>query len=582
MRRHLRWEHTLAALLVALAGAACDSGGDADEAPDDAVEPAPETSDGGEPDGAGDGRVDVADAGDGTTDGVDEPAGEVDGASEPDAGDDGASPDDADALLPDAGDASDDAADAGDVATTPDGTEDATGDVADATDGGGPAVPCETPEGEVIDCDDGDPCTVDTCTDEGTCTHEMEMPEGGPTPECPSTWLPPGLSLDGPCEPAEGTCELAVEDGSEVLTNLQRIYRGASTWYATPHADGDGYPAPHRFPSSQGVTPVEGTCCSSNGLGGPDEDGNDQCDHQPNMWNTPTWANLGFMIGDNDCIPDCTESYQHHYVYAFDSEGTGGDASFTARARWHTGCYDADCTSTIRVSSVLADDRAVEPASSVEGTLDAGGVETCVEGCTLAPPETLSYELSLSCGDDPTVLEGTIELTPSQREGFEASADLAEAYPKLEEPLARTQELVEATVAHYQADAPDECQFPKAQGITPVEGTCCSSSGLGGPDEDGNDQCDAQPSIWDTETWNALDFVFDTQHRFVYSVQREEGPSGHDQLAVRAQGDLDCDGQQSTFRRVVFAPDDGGAESCSASEQPPDYFERIEVEWLDE
>jgi hypothetical protein len=114
---------------------------------------------------------------------------------------------------------------------------------------------------------------------------------------------------------------------TEAIDQLDKLYKGASVYYSTPHVTKHGVKLPCQFPSNQGVTPVEGTCCSSNGLGGPDVDQDDRCDHNPSAWDESTWAALSFQMND-----------QHYFVYSFDSEGTGANAKMTITAH-----ADLDC-----------------------------------------------------------------------------------------------------------------------------------------------------------------------------------------------------------------------------------------------
>jgi hypothetical protein len=117
---------------------------------------------------------------------------------------------------------------------------------------------------------------------------------------------------------------------SEAIDQLDKIYKGAAVYYATPHVLDNGQKIPCQFPTNQGVTPVEATCCSSRSMGGPDRNNNDKCDADPRLWNAYTWSALNFQIYG-----------EHLFVYAFDSKGTLKDATFQATANG-----DLDCDST--------------------------------------------------------------------------------------------------------------------------------------------------------------------------------------------------------------------------------------------
>ena len=114
---------------------------------------------------------------------------------------------------------------------------------------------------------------------------------------------------------------------TEAIDELDKIYKGAALYYTTPHVNSVGTKLECQFPSNQGVTPVEATCCSTGGLGGNDNNGDDRCDADPDVWTTDTWSSLNFQMSD-----------EHYFVYAFDAEGTLSDAGFTATAH-----ADLDC-----------------------------------------------------------------------------------------------------------------------------------------------------------------------------------------------------------------------------------------------
>jgi hypothetical protein len=78
-------------------------------------------------------------------------------------------------------------------------------------------------------------------------------------------------------------------------------------------------------------------------------------------------------------------------------------------------------------------------------------------------------------------------------------------------------------------------QFPgPSTGIVPPLGSCCEQGGLCSPD----------PSYWENPVWQALNFSIEDRHYYSYEyVIDDRGTS----VAVRAHGDLDCDGVYSTF-----------------------------------
>ncbi|MEZ4265243.1 MAG: prepilin-type N-terminal cleavage/methylation domain-containing protein [Myxococcota bacterium] len=114
---------------------------------------------------------------------------------------------------------------------------------------------------------------------------------------------------------------------TEAIDELDKIYKGAALYYSQPYVTLAGVKLECQFPANQGVTPVEGTCCSTGGGAGPDANGDDRCDADPDLWSTDVWSGLSFQISD-----------EHYFVYSFDSSGTLGDATFTATANGDLDC----------------------------------------------------------------------------------------------------------------------------------------------------------------------------------------------------------------------------------------------------
>ncbi len=81
-------------------------------------------------------------------------------------------------------------------------------------------------------------------------------------------------------------------------------------------------------------------------------------------------------------------------------------------------------------------------------------------------------------------------------------------------------------------------QFPTpTQAATPALGTCCAG---------GNDKCEPQQALWTNATWTSLQFSVDDPHYFMYSYVT----NGTSAFTARANGDLDCDAEYSTFEML--------------------------------
>ncbi|MEM6295831.1 MAG: hypothetical protein AAGA54_31455 [Myxococcota bacterium] len=107
-----------------------------------------------------------------------------------------------------------------------------------------------------------------------------------------------------------------------------------------------------------------------------------------------------------------------------------------------------------------------------------------------------------------------------------------------------------AAVASYHAE---HGHCPGNAGVTPPPSTECADEG--GRCTPGSDYPAAAWS--DNEAWSALGFDVTEQHRFHYDVRWTQDPAGPCMFTVQAFGDLDDDGQFSTYERVGIATAEG-------------------------
>ncbi len=89
------------------------------------------------------------------------------------------------------------------------------------------------------------------------------------------------------------------------------------------------------------------------------------------------------------------------------------------------------------------------------------------------------------------------------------------------------------------------CQFPAKVGTTPTGASCCDIQN----DADNDERCDSKPGNWNSASWSALKFAITDQHYFQYSYD-SSGTLKDAKYTATANGDLDCDGQMSTFQLV--------------------------------
>ena len=100
---------------------------------------------------------------------------------------------------------------------------------------------------------------------------------------------------------------------------------------------------------------------------------------------------------------------------------------------------------------------------------------------------------------------------------------------------------------------PIAAQFPSPGiGPTPAIDACCSSG----------DKCAPDASLWTSPVWVALKFSVDDPHYYTYSYLL----NGTTAYTARANGDLDCDAEYSTFEmfgEINSVYSDGPAGSAS-------------------
>lgn len=105
------------------------------------------------------------------------------------------------------------------------------------------------------------------------------------------------------------------------------------------------------------------------------------------------------------------------------------------------------------------------------------------------------------------------------------------------------------------------CQFPADQGVTPA-GSCCDA--YSGPDVDKDGRCDSNSLAWNSKTWSALTFQITDQVYFVYGWDGNDAVLTAAAATASAYADLDCDGTQSTFQRLIFGDKKAQYAECAS------------------
>jgi len=89
-------------------------------------------------------------------------------------------------------------------------------------------------------------------------------------------------------------------------------------------------------------------------------------------------------------------------------------------------------------------------------------------------------------------------------------------------------------------DSPKKASALRSTEWTPKAG-CCGQA---------DNKCAPDAKAWDAATWKALGFSVKDPHYYQYRV-RVEGKGAATRVTVEARGDLDCDGDYSSFRRTI-------------------------------
>ena len=103
------------------------------------------------------------------------------------------------------------------------------------------------------------------------------------------------------------------------------------------------------------------------------------------------------------------------------------------------------------------------------------------------------------------------------------------------------------------------CAFPPSTGPTPATTVSCCG---GEADKDGDNRCDVNVDLWQSETWTSLNFQMNDQHYFRYAYA-SSGEGATAKFTVSAYADLDCDGEFSTFERYGYADETAPSGECS-------------------
>ena len=113
------------------------------------------------------------------------------------------------------------------------------------------------------------------------------------------------------------------------------------------------------------------------------------------------------------------------------------------------------------------------------------------------------------------------------------------------------------------------CQFPPGRIRTTLAATCCDARV-----NDGSGSCDPARIEWNRALWNAMRFQVRDPQPFVFEYEAS-GAFGAARMTATAYGDLDCDGEMSTFRFRLRGDPRARPDDCVLDAEPE--FEAIGV-----
>ena len=472
---------------------------------------------------------------------------------------------------------------------------------------------CGEDEETVATCDPNDaPTSVPTVADEPAICSEASETSSEQT------------GAGAPLPPLPG-----VPDGydwmNEIETNFAAITEGVAAYVSASSAGDCHLPPGMLDPQESFFTPVEATCCSAGGLGGPDTNGDNLCEVNGGMnmfCSDDTWRAIGFAPDTPHAFTYGLEPYDYYpdesdwvfswglvpgfTLYAYgDPECDGVPVvysqvvefdQFNLETEYAAACgCDAwddtnclqECASGLRMTKWLnecaelirSDSTSLANCLAVCSSDDADCANACAE-CHSVVVDQCSYlglepipDWPLPCDLNTEVLENSWAEAPREirLETIPSGYDLNE---ELETNFGA---ILSGARAAYEASPSGDCQFPSNQGLTPVEATCCSSSGLGGPDTNGNNLCDIDPEMWTWESedyprsWDEIGFAGpEGEHHAVYGFR-----SSGDLFEVYAWASPGCDGEHLEFSqhidlsKLTFEGDScvpaGGADAWAAA-----------------
>jgi hypothetical protein len=328
----------------------------------------------------------------------------------------------------------------------------------------------------------------------------------------------------------------------EAFVNLIRIDSGAYTYYRSPKVMAYAPPEltaqadkqmletwadhiPEYQPLMQGLTPVSGSCCAGKGA---DNDYDNRCDPNPEVWGERTWGSLKFGLWGS-----------HQWLYGFkELEVDKQKAIYRGEAFSDLNCDGNWERLFLLTGDYLTNDLGIPKSWRFEYLPVFYNGEGDPAVSTTISPDTQTFALFQDMVGESW---GPWEATPLPYSGTHG-----EAFFYLDQ--------IEAAISsHWESNCslPDPPEDP-----TPPGWWGCTE------DADDNGLCDANPEAWNHEFWTAIGFKIEAEHLYQFEVESNTISPAHLMIETTALGAHQYSGGDSlSFRKYGIASDVDG--ECS-------------------
>lgn len=247
--------------------------------------------------------------------------------------------------------------------------------------------------------------------------------------------------------------------------------------------------------------------------GGPDNNGDNLCDYNPDIWSEPTSRQLGFGIDT-----------AHKFVYSF-TQYEVDEVSFAYRARARA---DFACQGLF------------------SGIVMSGTVQKTPEGsCQIQRAPIMEYQPmwgNIYAGIGITI--PAFQATPQAQLFGDLCHDELPEDETFEylfaEQIDHLEWLLQLMSDHWEV----HCSFPELPPKTPDKMSCCDDGQIiCGPDEEG----------WDHPFWSQIGFAIDLPHQSTYEVTAKPAGDTGTMFFVKSRADTNCYWWSNEIERIGIA-----------------------------